>query len=234
GVVLVFRDVTERRRTDRLLAERGTALEVADRRKDEFLALLAHELRNPLAALRNAIEVQGRAGGGSPEGRKARAIMERQVRFLARIVDDLIDVAHVSMERMTLQREWVLLDSVVTAALETVQPLAEATGHKVEVSLPREPIHLQADLVRLSEAVGNLITNSIRYTPAGGRIWLEAERDDDSLLICVRDNGLGIAPEALPKVFDLFMRGRATAGSIPEGLGIGLALVKRFVELHGG
>lgn len=234
GVVLVFRDVTDRRRADRLLAEKQAALEAADRRKDEFLALLAHELRNPLAALRNAIEVQSRTGAGSPEGHRARAIMERQVRHLARMVDDLIDVAHVSLERMTLRREWTLLETVVEAALETVRPLAEAAGHRVEVSLPPEPVPLEADTVRLSEAIGNLITNAVRYTPPGGRIWLEAERGQDGLRIRVRDNGLGIAPEVLPQVFDLFRRGGTTVGPAPEGLGIGLALVKRFVELHGG
>jgi PAS domain S-box-containing protein len=234
GVVLVFRDITERRKAERLALRQKEALEEGDRRKDEFLAMLAHELRNPLAALRNAIEVLRRVKGDSPEGEQARAIIQRQVQQMARMVDDLIDVARISSGRMILRRAPTPIREVVEAATETTAALFEERRHGLQLRLPEAPVFVDGDSVRLAQVLTNLLNNAAKYTEAGGRIELEVAEADHTLVISVRDNGVGISEELRPHVFDLFRQGHRSRGGLEGGLGIGLNLARRIVELHGG
>ena len=171
GAVLVFRDITERKQAE-------DALKEADRRKDDFIALLAHELRNPLAPLRNGLQVMRLAGGDANAVAQARAMMDRQLGHMVRLIDDLLDVSRISRNKMELRRSRVLLADVVSSAVETARPAIEAAGHELTVSLPPEPIFLDADLTRLAQVFSNLLTNSAKYTERGGRIWLAAERRD--------------------------------------------------------
>jgi CheY-like chemotaxis protein/two-component sensor histidine kinase len=206
----------------------------ADRRKDEFLATLAHELRNPLAPIRNALEVQRLAGDDRPAVERSRQMMERQLRQMVRLVDDLLDVSRITRGKLELQRERVDLAAVVGSALETSRPLIDASKHQISVSLPQRPLTLEADAVRLAQVVSNLLNNAAKYTPEGGRIWLSAEAEAGSAVIRVRDTGLGIPGEMLGRVFDMFMQMDQSLERAQGGLGIGLTLVKRLVEMHGG
>jgi PAS domain S-box-containing protein len=233
GVVLVFRDITERRRAERLVHSQKEALEEGDRRKDEFLAMLAHELRNPLAALRNAIEVLRLVKGDSEEAAQARAIILRQVQQMARMVDDLIDVARISSGRMTLRRAPVEIREVVEAATETTAALFEERRHALDVRLPAEPIFVDGDAVRLAQVLTNLLNNAAKYTDSGGRVELVVSRTDAGAVVSVLDNGMGMGEDLLPHVFDLFRQGQRSRGS-EGGLGIGLHLARRIVDLHGG
>jgi PAS domain S-box-containing protein len=205
-----------------------------DRRKDEFLALLAHELRNPLAPLRNGLQVMRLAGGDASAAAQARAVMERQLSHMVRLVDDLLDVSRVSRNKMELRRSRVLLADVVSCAVETARPAIEEAGHELTVSLPPEPVHLDADLTRLAQVFGNLLTNSARYTPRGGYIRLSAERRGEEVVVYVRDDGIGIPGESLGSIFDMFSQVDRSIERSTGGLGIGLALVKGLVEMHGG
>jgi signal transduction histidine kinase/ActR/RegA family two-component response regulator len=210
-------------------------LRQADRAKDEFLATLAHELRNPLAPLRNALQIlRLHNTSTSPDARWATDVMERQMQQMTRLVDDLLDVSRITRNKLELRRERVELANVINIALETSRPQLDAPGHEFSLSLPDEPIHLDADLTRLAQAVANLLNNASKYTPPGGKIELTAARDGSDAVIRVRDTGIGIAPDMLGRVFDMFAQAdRSTHGS-RAGLGIGLTLVKRLVELHGG
>ncbi len=224
-------DVTERRRLADELARRARELTDADRRKDEFLAMLAHELRNPLAPLGTALHLMR----ADPERcERFLDMAERQVRQLVRLVDDLLDVSRITEGKITLRLQPVVLDDVVTRALETVRPLVDTRGHTLRVSLPPEPVALDADPARLAQVLGNLLGNAAKYTPSGGSIWLTAARSDHELAIHVRDTGAGLAPELLPHVFDLFVQGDGSLDRTRGGLGIGLTIVRRLVELHGG
>jgi PAS domain S-box-containing protein len=228
GVAVYFRDIS---------AARAAAEELrdADRRKDEFLATLAHELRNPLAPIRNGLHLLRAAPPGSAAAEQARAMMERQLRHLVRLVDDLLEVSRVSSGKIELRREPVELAAVVRSALETSAPAIEAARHRLDVSLPPEPVVLPAaDFVRLSQVVANLLNNAAKYTDPGGRVALAARRDGGEALISVRDNGVGISPELLPRIFDMFAQADGTRSRAKGGLGIGLALARRLVELHGG
>ena len=201
------------------------------RRKDEFLAVLAHELRNPLAPIRTGLDLL-RAAPLAPAVAQVRSIMERQVGQLTRLVDDLLEVSRISSGKIELRREVVDLAKAISAGLETSRGAIEAAHHKLEVILPREPLYVDADFVRLTQVLANLLNNAAKYTNAGGSISVEARREDAHALISVRDNGIGISAELLPRVFDMFAQAdRARSGS---GLGVGLTLVKRLVELHGG
>ena len=205
-----------------------------DRRKDEFLATLAHELRNPLAPIRNSLQILKMPRLDASTAERAREMMERQVHHLVRLVDDLLDVSRVMRGKIELRKERVELSAVVARAVETVQPLIEAQGHELTVSLPPESLPLDADPVRLAQVIGNLLTNAAKYTEANGRIRLTAQRDGKQAVLRVRDTGIGIAPDMLPRIFDLFVQVDHAATRSQGGLGIGLTLVKNLVEMHGG
>ena len=227
GVVLVFRDVTERRRAEEALIQ-------ADRRKDEFLATLAHELRNPLAPVRNAIELIQRADGNADVIRQASKMMERQVGRLVRLIDDLLDISRITQGKVQLRKERVELAAVVQSAVEASRPFIAAQGHELTVMLPPEPVHLNADPTRLAQVFANLLDNAAKYSEKGSRIWLTAERQGGEVTVAVRDTGIGIAAEHLPRIFEMFSQVDTALERSQGGLGIGLALVRGLVELHGG
>jgi PAS domain S-box-containing protein len=224
-------DTTERRRLEDALRERARELADADRRKDEFLAMLAHELRNPLAPLGTALHLLAVDG---PARERFVHMADRQVKHLVRLVDDLLDVSRITQGKIVLQKEVVALSDVVARAVETIRPLVEARDQAFTVSLPAEAIRLNADPARLVQVVGNLLSNAVKFTPAGGAIWLTAERLADEVVVRVRDTGAGFAPELLPRIFDLFVQGEASLDRSRGGLGIGLTIVRRLVEMHGG
>jgi signal transduction histidine kinase/ActR/RegA family two-component response regulator len=209
------------------------ALRVADRRKDEFLATLAHELRNPLAPIRSSIELLKRAGVDPDSAASALRTMERQVLHLVRLVDDLLDISRITRDKLELQTARVTLADVLEPALEACRPLAAAARHALSLQLPAETIWLQADTVRLTQVFSNLLHNAVKYTPPGGRITLSAARDGDVVRVAVRDSGIGIAPGMAPQLFELFAQAPAPE-HVHGGLGIGLSLVRRLVEMHGG
>jgi len=206
----------------------------ADQRKDEFLATLAHELRNPLAPIRNGLQVMRLSGFENSVMAETRAMMERQLHQMIRLVDDLLDVSRISRDKLDLKKSRVELAEVVHSALETSRPLIEQAGHTITVTLPPTPIYLDGDLTRLAQVFSNLLTNSAKYTPSGGRIWLTAEGLENEVAVTVRDNGLGIPAESLPKIFQMFSQVDRHMERAQGGLGIGLSLVRRLVEMHGG
>ncbi len=227
GAVLVAHDITSHKRAEEALRE-------ADRRKDEFLAMLAHELRNPLAPIRNAAHIMGQPGLDGPRIEWARGIIEQQVVHLTRLVDDLLDVSRIVRGNIALKKERIELAAVVEQALESARPLIESKGHAVTVSLPEVPVQLEGDPVRLTQVLLNLLDNAAKYTPKGGKIELSAERVGPEVALRVRDNGIGIPAGLLPRIFDLFEQGERSLDRTEGGLGIGLTLVYRLVELHGG
>ena len=210
------------------------ALRDADRRKDEFLATLAHELRNPLAPIRNALQILKLPRVDQATVERSREMMERQVHHLVRLVDDLLDVSRVMRGKIELRRERVELATVVARVVETVQPLVDAQGHQLSARIAPESLLLDGDPVRLAQVVGNLLTNAAKYTEPGGRIWLTADRDGDAAVLRVRDNGIGIAPPMLPRIFELFVQVDHASTKAQGGLGIGLTLVKNLVQMHNG
>ncbi len=210
------------------------ALRDADRRKDEFLATLAHELRNPLAPIRNSLQILKMPRVDAATVQQTRDMMERQVHHLVRLVDDLLDVSRVMRGKIELRREPVELATVVARAVETAKPLIEVQGHQLDISLPPDSLLLDADPVRLAQVVGNLLTNSAKYSEANGHIWLTARKEGDQAALSVRDTGIGIAPDMLPHVFELFVQADHASTKAQGGLGIGLTLVKNLVEMHNG
>ncbi|HXO22605.1 MAG TPA: PAS domain S-box protein [Thermoanaerobaculia bacterium] len=241
GASKVARDVTERKRAEEALRaseqrvrEAVEALKEADRRKDEFLAVLAHELRNPLAPLRYGLQLMRLAPGDADAVAKSRDMMDRQLSHLVRLVDDLLDVSRISRNKLELRRSRVLLADVISSAVETVRPALVAGGRELTVFLSPEPILLDADLTRLAQVFGNLLNNSAKYTERGGHIWLTATPEGDQVLVTVRDDGIGIPAAALANVFDIFNQVDRSVERSTGGLGIGLALVKGLVEKHGG
>ncbi len=228
------RDVTERQAADRSLREQTERLAEADRAKDEFLATLSHELRNPLAPLRNAIELLRRTREGDTRFEAVHLMMERQLDHLVRLVDDLLEVSRISRGTFSLRKEQVELAAVVRSATETSEPLIRAGGHALIVELPEEPLWLEGDLVRMAQILANLLNNAAKYTDHGGRIRLRAWRDGGMAAISISDNGVGIAPEAMPRMFEMFSRGDRDSGRSQGGLGIGLALSRRLAQMHGG
>jgi PAS domain S-box-containing protein len=205
-----------------------------DRKKDEFLATLAHELRNPLAPIRNSLLVLRAGGGVGDDVARIHDMIERQLSHLIRLVDDLLEVSRITSGKVELRRERVELGEVVRAALESSMPAIDAAGHRLDLSLESEPLVLEADAVRLTQVLANLLNNAAKYTEEGGAILLSTRREGSHAVISVRDNGLGIPTAMLPRVFDLFAQVGHTLGRAQGGLGIGLALVKRLVEMHGG
>jgi PAS domain S-box-containing protein len=210
------------------------ALRNADRRKDEFLATLAHELRNPLAPIRNGLHLLRIAGADANSARQAREMMERQVGHLVRLVDDLLELSRITGGKVDLRSETVDLAAVVLSAVETSRPAIEAARHKLDISLPAEPVTLHADFVRVAQVIANLLNNAAKYTDPGGHIALVVRREGGEAVVSVRDNGVGITPEMLPNIFDMFAQGSRTLDRAQGGLGIGLTLSRNLVELHGG
>ena len=227
GCVSVCVDNTEQRRAERLVRE-------ADRRKDEFLASLSHELRNPLVPLRNALDELRRSGGDPLVAGRAYAVMERQLFHLGRLTDDLLDVSRITRNTIDLRRERIDIRVVLHSAIETTQPLIAVAGQILTVDMPRESVWVHADFTRLAQAISNLMNNAVKYTPRGGRITLRAAEDDGDVMISVSDTGIGIAPSVLPHIFDVFMQGNDPTGQPRDGLGIGLTLARRLIELHDG
>lgn len=228
-------------------------LKEADRRKDEFLATLAHELRNPLAPIRNAVRVQRLKGTNEPEMRWSRDVIDRQVEHLTRLIDDLLDLSRITRNKLELRRQRVDLADVINGAVESSRPAIEQCGHQLTVTLPSEPVYLNADLVRLAQVFLNLLNNAAKYTEGKGQIWLTAEvrdqgfgaksqesgigdsdRPSREVVVRVKDTGVGIPPEKLPHLFEIFFQVDRSLERSQGGLGIGLSLVRRLVELHGG
>ncbi|HEY2414576.1 MAG TPA: ATP-binding protein [Pirellulaceae bacterium] len=207
---------------------------VADQRKDEFLAVLAHELRNPLAPIASALDILKQPEVDPAVAAKAIEVADRQVRHMTRLVDDLLDVSRIMRGKIELRKERVDLKSVVARAVETVQPLIDRERHALTIELPEDAVWIEADLVRLAQAVANLLSNAAKYTEAGGHIHLSALVENRQLVINVRDSGIGIDPATLPKLFEMFMQAAPGSSRSRGGLGIGLTLVKNLVELHGG
>ncbi len=208
--------------------------EAANLAKDQFLAMLAHELRNPLAPIRSGIYLIGQRLSTDPIVQRARAIIERQLTHLTRLLDDLLDVARITQGRIELVKAPLELATAVSEAVEATRELAEAKGHSVRVELPRAPLRLEADPTRLVQIIGNLLHNAVKYTPAGGTIVVTARPEPDWVVLAVQDTGIGIPSGMLPRVFDLFAQLDASPARSEGGLGIGLTLVRRLVELHGG
>ncbi len=209
-------------------------LKDADRRKDEFLAMLAHELRNPLAPIRNAVQVFKMPGVNTEMTEQARQIIERQLLHMVRLVDDLLDVSRIMRGKIDLRKEPVDLAAVIGQAVETTQPVIDAQGQQLIAHVPSEPLWVEADPARLAQVVGNLLNNAAKFSQRAGRIWLTVERQGAEAVVSVRDEGTGIRPELLPYIFDLFVQGDRSLERTSGGLGIGLTVVRRLVELHGG
>jgi PAS domain S-box-containing protein len=209
-------------------------LRQGDRRKDEFLATLAHELRNPLAPLRNGLHIMRLAGDDPAAVEQARAMMERQLQQLVRLIDDLLDVSRITRNKLILRKERADLATVLRNAVEISRPLIEAAGHELTVTLPNEPIPVDADVTRLAQVFSNLLNNAAKYTDRGGRVWLTVEREGSAAVVTVKDTGVGIPAEHLPHVFEMFAQVDRSLERSQGGLGLGLAVVRRLVELHGG
>jgi len=229
-----IRDISERSRLERKTQQQSEALADLHRRKDEFLAMLSHELRNPLAAICNAGHLLRLQKDENSLQKQARNIIERQSAQLTHLVDDLLEVSRITTGRVQLRQERVAVSGIVERAVEAVRPLIDKQSHELTVSLPPETIWLHADPVRLEQVVGNLLTNAAKYTDKGGHIWLTVEQEGDECVLRVRDTGVGLAPNLLPRIFDLFTQAERSLDRSQGGLGIGLALVQRLVEMHHG
>ncbi len=227
GVCGITTDITDLKRAEEGLRE-------ADRRKDEFLAMLAHELRNPLAPVRNAVQVLKLLGPADPNLRRAQEMIQRQVEHLARLVDDLLDVSRITRGKINLHKEPIELAPVIARAVETSRPLVDARRHELTVTLSPEPVLIEGDATRLAQVLSNLLNNAAKYSGEGARILLTAERRGNEAVVSVRDTGIGIPADLLPQVFDLFTQGDRSLARSEGGLGIGLTLVKTLVEMHGG
>jgi len=227
-------DIHEQRQTANQLRQYAADLSEADRRKNEFLAMLAHELRNPLAPIRHAVQILRLTGGDAQAVSAASEMLERQISQMVRLVDDLLDVSRISRGKIELRKEQVELAPIVNQAVEAARLLVECMEHELAVSLPTQPLYLNADPTRLAQVVGNLLNNACKFTNKGGRIWLTVEREAEQAVIRVRDNGIGVAADQLSRIFDMFTQVDTTLERSASGLGIGLSLVKNLVEMHDG
>jgi signal transduction histidine kinase/ActR/RegA family two-component response regulator len=226
--------LAELTRLSEQLQQRTRELGEANRCKDEFLAMLAHELRNPLAPLRNAVQVLRLLAKDDAKLHGVGEMVERQVQHMSRLIDDLLDIARFTSGKITLHKEPTDLAAVVDRAVETTRPAIDTHGQELSVTLSPEPLWVEADLIRLAQVLANLLNNAAKFTPEGGRICLTAQRENGEAVISVRDTGMGIPAEVLPHIFDLFTQGQRSLDRSQGGLGIGLTLVRRLVELHGG
>jgi PAS domain S-box-containing protein len=227
GASKVARDITQRIQAELVLRD-------IDRRKDEFLAILAHELRNPLAPIRNSLHILRLSSPQDPVGERVGDMMERQVNHMVRLVDDLLEVSHITRGTIELRKERVDMAAIVRSSVETSRPLIEAVGHQLSLAFPPEPLMVEGDPIRLAQVFANLLNNAAKYTDPGGRIRLRASREGDYAVIAVTDTGAGIAREMLPRIFEMFTQIDRHADRAQGGLGIGLTLVKSLVEMHGG
>jgi PAS domain S-box-containing protein len=226
GFAKVTRDMTDRRKIE--------LLQETDRQKNEFLALLAHELRNPLAPIRNALHILGLSGVNAVKFEQARVMAERQVQHMARLLDDLVDLARINQGRFEVRKEVLDINSVVEHAMEAVQPECDEHQQYLSASLPEHPVWVYGDRMRLEQAIGNLLNNATKYTDPGGRIWVDIDVTGTEVKVRVQDSGIGIEPKMLPLIFNLFVQAERRLDRSVGGLGIGLTLVKQLVELHGG
>lgn len=238
GCVLVFRDISGRKKDEEALQRMAANLADADRRKDEFLATLAHELRNPLAPIRTGLQLLHRMrpshGPGQKEDDYIRRMIERQTDHLVRLVDDLMDVSRITRGVLELRKKRVDLAAVLRDAVEAARPIIESKGHQLTLTLPPTPMFVDADTTRLGQVFTNLLNNAAKYSERDGRIWLAAERRDSTLVISVKDTGIGIPSDMLPKIFEMFAQVDRSLERSQGGLGIGLTLAKRLAEMHGG
>ncbi len=220
-------DIEDVRRAEEKLKE-------ADRRKDEFLATLAHELRNPLAPIRSGIEILRHSDYDKEKIEQALGIVERQTNHVIRLVDDLLDISRITEGKITLQKKRVELKTAIEMAIETSRELIESDEHQLTISLPDEPVYLEADLTRLAQVFLNLLNNAAKYTPMGGKIWLTAEKESNEIVVSIRDTGIGIAPEMLSSIFEMFSQIENSFSQTRSGLGIGLSIVEKLIKMHGG
>ena len=227
GVVCYYFDATRLRQAEQALRE-------ADRKKDEFLATLAHELRNPLAPIRNGLQLMKLAGNDEEAVEQARSMMERQLEQMVRLVDDLMDVSRITRGKVELRKQRLQLAAVVSSAVEACRPLIDQMGHELTVTLPKHPVVVDADLTRLAQVFANLLNNAAKYSDRGGRIWLTVEQQGSDAVVSVRDTGIGIPAANLTSIFDMFSQVDRSLEKSQGGLGIGLTLVKRLIEMHGG
>ena len=227
GYVGTSADITER-------IESQEALREADRRKDEFLATLAHELRNPLAPIRHGLEILRLTGDTPPATAEIHGIIDRQVNHMVRMVDDLLEISRISRGKIELRKELIELAAVIRNAVETSKPLIESFHHQLTISVPPEPLTVKADPIRLEQIISNLLNNAAKYTDPGGQIWVSLQRESNRVAISVRDSGIGISRDMLPRIFDMFTQLEHSSGRTQGGLGIGLTLARSLVELHGG
>jgi signal transduction histidine kinase/CheY-like chemotaxis protein len=227
SIIGISSDITERKQIEEALRD-------ADRRKDEFLATLAHELRNPLAPIRNSLHILKLSRSSDPAAERICEMMERQVGHLVRLVEDLMEVSRITRGKVELRSEPVELAAVILSAVEASRPLIEASRHQLAISLPGDPLILHGDPVRLSQVFANLLNNAAKYMNEGGQIWLTASQQDGSVVVSVRDTGIGIPAEMLPRIFKMFTQVDRSTRQAQGGLGIGLTLVRTLVEMHGG
>ncbi|WP_411280966.1 PAS domain S-box protein [Gemmatimonas sp.] len=230
----VHRDITERKRSEDSLRQLAAELSANDRRKDEFLATLAHELRNPLAPMRNGLELMKLADGQMAIIEQARSMVERQLTQMVRLVDDLMDMSRINWDKLELRKERVSLTAILHHAVEGSRPLIEQLGHELVATFPIQPLIVEADMTRLEQVFLNLLNNAAKYSDRGGRIQLDVARERNDVVVSVKDTGIGIAADQLPRVFEMFTQMDRSLGKSQGGLGIGLTLVKRLVEMHGG
>jgi PAS domain S-box-containing protein len=228
------RDITDRKLAEDALRQQAAALQEADRRKDEFLAMLAHELRNPLAPIITAAEIFRLRVPDDPLLQKQREVVDRQVKLMKRLLDDLLDVSRITRGKVELAKVRLDLATVLAQAVEMSRPEIDERQHTLHVSLPDAPLGVEGDPVRLAQVFTNLLNNAAKYSPPGGAIWLVAESYGDYVRVCVKDTGVGMTPEVLARAFELFAQGERGLDRSQGGLGIGLTLVKELVELHGG
>jgi CheY-like chemotaxis protein/nitrogen-specific signal transduction histidine kinase len=233
-VAVLFTDITARKRDEAALRQLASDLSTANRRKTEFLAILAHELRNPLAPIRSGLELMRLAGDNPETVARVREMMDRQLGHLIHLVDDLLDIARITGNKLELKKQRVDLKSLVKSAVETSQPLIEGGGHAFSIALPDDDLFLDVDPIRISQVIGNLLNNAAKYTPPGGLITLSAFRQEGDAVIAVTDTGIGIPEDALAAVFEMFTQVGRSTHAVHGGLGIGLSLVRRLVEQHGG
>ncbi|HJW55657.1 MAG TPA: ATP-binding protein, partial [Burkholderiaceae bacterium] len=227
GAMNVLIDISERKRIEDALRE-------ADRNKSDFLAMLAHELRNPLAPIRNGLQVMRLAGNDIDTITQVRGTMERQLVHMVRLIDDLLDVSRIANGKIELRKEYFDITCALYDALETCRPLTEAAGHELRIESPAKPVMVHADRTRLAQVFGNLLGNSVKYTAQGGHIRVSVERHGTDAVVSIRDDGIGIATEMLPKIFDMFAQADRSFEKSSSGLGIGLSLVRGLIEMHGG
>jgi two-component system CheB/CheR fusion protein len=233
-ILAAFEDISERKNRERRLAETEAALREVDRRKDEFLAVLSHELRNPLNAVCNSLASMSRAGLGSEHAERAFAVIKRQASLLTRIVDDLLDVTRIARGKIELRRTPVEFGEIVRRTLDDYRPTFDKSGIDLHARLETGPLWVQGDAARLAQVLGNLLANAEKFTPKDGTVVVSLRSSDDNVALSVRDSGVGIEPDVLPHVFESFVQGPQTIDRARGGLGLGLAMVKGIVELHGG